>query len=116
MTAASLPTGAIGLVIVDLVMRSATGGVTAWELAGPLAITGYGMGMVFVPMFDVVLAGVEPHEMGSATGLLQSVQQLAISLGTAAAGTVLFDRLGTGHGPTLSSARPTRRCWSPCCS
>ncbi len=90
---------AIGLVIVDLVLRSASGGVTAWELAGPLAITGYGMGMVFVPMFDVILAGVEPHEMGSASGLLQSVQQLAMSLGIAAVGTVLFDQLGGGHGP-----------------
>ena len=86
-------------VVVDLVMRSASGGVSAWELAGPLAITGFGMGMVFVPMFDVILAGVAPHELGSASGLLESVQQLAMSLGIAAVGTVLFDRLGGGHGP-----------------
>ena len=90
---------AIGLIVVDLVMRSAGGGVTAWDLAGPLAITGFGMGMVFVPMFDVILAGVAPHELGSASGLLESVQQLAMSLGIAAVGTVLFDRLGAGHGP-----------------
>ena len=57
------------------------------------------MGMVFVPMFDVILAGVAPHELGSASGLLESVQQLAMSLGIAAVGTVLFDHLGTGHGP-----------------
>ena len=92
-------TMAIGLVIVDLVMRSASGGVNAWELAGPLAITGFGMGMVFVPMFDVILAGVAPHELGSASGLLESVQQLAMSLGIAAVGTALFDHLGSGHGP-----------------
>jgi EmrB/QacA subfamily drug resistance transporter len=92
-------TMAIGLVVVDLVMRSASGGVTAWELAGPLAITGFGMGMVFVPMFDVILAGVAPHELGSASGLLESVQQLAMSLGIAAVGTVLFDRLGSGFRP-----------------
>jgi EmrB/QacA subfamily drug resistance transporter len=88
-----------GLVVADLVMRSAGGGVSAWDLAGPLAITGFGMGMVFVPMFDVILAGVAPHELGSASGLLQSIQQLAMSLGIAAVGTVLFDRLGGGHGP-----------------
>ncbi|MDQ6805488.1 MAG: MFS transporter [Actinomycetota bacterium] len=90
-------TMAIGLVVVDLVMRSASGGVTAWELAGPLALTGFGMGMVFVPMFDVILAGVAPHELGSASGLLESVQQLAMSLGIAAVGTVLFDHLAAGH-------------------
>ncbi len=73
--------------------------MTAWELAGPLAITGYGMGMVFVPMFDVILAGVAPHELGSASGLLESVQQLAMTVGIAAVGTVLFAQLGGGHGP-----------------
>jgi EmrB/QacA subfamily drug resistance transporter len=90
---------AIGLIVVDLVMRSAGGGVTAWDLAGPLAITGFGMGMVFVPMFDVILAGVAPHELGSASGLLESIQQLAMSIGIAAVGTVLFDSVGQGRGP-----------------
>jgi EmrB/QacA subfamily drug resistance transporter len=89
---------ACGLLLVDVVLRSASGGVSAWELAGPLAVTGFGMGMVFVPMFDVILAGVAPRELGSASGLLESIQQLAMSLGIAAAGTVLFDRLGSGHG------------------
>jgi EmrB/QacA subfamily drug resistance transporter len=90
---------AIGLIVVDMVMRSAGGGVTAWDLAGPLAITGFGMGMVFVPMFDVILAGVAPHELGSASGLLESIQQLAMSIGIAGVGTVLFDHLGHGHSP-----------------
>ncbi|HYB25346.1 MAG TPA: MFS transporter [Solirubrobacteraceae bacterium] len=90
---------AAGLVAADLVMRSHGGSLTAWNMAAPLTITGFGMGMVFVPMFDVILAGVAPHEMGSASGLLESTQQLAMSIGIAAVGTVLFDRLGSGHGP-----------------
>jgi EmrB/QacA subfamily drug resistance transporter len=90
---------AAGLVVADLVMRANSGSLTAWDLAGPLTITGFGMGMVFVPMFDVILAGVAPHEMGSASGLLESIQQLAMSIGIAAVGTVLFDRVGTAHGP-----------------
>jgi EmrB/QacA subfamily drug resistance transporter len=92
-------TMAAGLVLVDVVMRAAGGGLTAWDLAAPLALTGFGMGMVFVPMFDVILAGVAPHEIGSASGLLESIQQLAMSLGIAAVGTVLFDRVGNGRGP-----------------
>src|SRR6185437_16194380 len=90
---------AIGLIVVDLVMRSAGGGLSAWDTAGPLALTGFGMGMVFVPMFDVILAGVAPHELGSASGLLESVQQLAMSLGIAGVGTVLFDQIGLRRGP-----------------
>ena len=83
---------AVGLVVVDRwsCTRPAAA-LTAWQLAGPLALTGFGMGMVFVPMFDVMLAGVAPHQLGSASGLLESVQQLAMSLGIAAVGTVLFD-------------------------
>ena len=99
---------AVGLIVVDIVLRSDSGGVTAWDLAGPLAITGFGMGMVFVPMFDVILAGVAPHEIGSASGLLESIQQLAMSIGIAAVGTVLFDRLAAATGRSRSSARPTR--------
>jgi MFS family permease len=89
---------AAGLLVVDLVLRSAGGGVSAWDTAAPLALTGFGMGMVFVPMFDVILAGVAPREMGSASGLLQSVQQLSMSIGIALVGTVLFDGLGRRPG------------------
>jgi EmrB/QacA subfamily drug resistance transporter len=91
-------TMALGLVVVVIVMRTAQGGLTVWDLVGPLALTGFGMGMVFVPMFDVILAGVEPHQIGSASGLLESVQQLAMSIGIAAVGTVFFGQLGGGHG------------------
>jgi MFS family permease len=85
---------ALGLVVTILVLRGVGRGLSAWDTAAPLAVVGFGMGMVFVPMFDVILAGVEPHELGSASGLLESVQQLAMSLGLAAVGTVLFDEVG----------------------
>ncbi|HEX3805048.1 MAG TPA: MFS transporter [Solirubrobacteraceae bacterium] len=91
---------AIGLGVVIAVLHAAGGGLSAWDTAGPLALTGFGMGMVFVPMFDVILAGVAPHELGSASGLLESVQQLAMSLGIAGVGTVLFGQVGLAHGAT----------------
>ena len=89
---------ATGVAATILVLHAAAGGLSAWQTAGPLTVVGFGMGMVFVPMFDVILAGVEPHELGSASGLLESVQQLAMSLGLAAVGTVLFDEVGGHHG------------------
>jgi len=92
---------AIGVVGTIMVLHAAAGDLSAWQTAGPLAVVGFGMGMVFVPMFDMILAGVEPHELGSASGLLESVQQLAMSLGLAAVGTVLFDEVGGRHGAGL---------------
>jgi hypothetical protein len=43
------------------------------------------------PFFDIVLAGVEQHETGSASGTLTAVQQLGGALGIAVLGTVFFD-------------------------
>jgi EmrB/QacA subfamily drug resistance transporter len=91
-------TMACGLLVCDLVLRSRGGDLSAWDLAGPLALTGFGMGMVFVPMFDVILAGVEPRQLGSASGLLETIQQLGMSVGIAVVGTVLFGALGSGQG------------------
>ncbi len=90
---------AAGLVVSVVVLHAVGAGIAAWQLAGPLALTGFGMGMVFVPMFDIVLAGVDLREMGSASGLLESVQQFAMSVGIAVVGTVLFDHLGGRVGP-----------------
>lgn len=101
-----LVTMAAGLAIACLVLSGAGAGLSRWDLVGPLVVTGFGMGMVFVPMFDVILATVEPHEIGSATGLLESVQQLSMSLGIAVVGTALFGRVGDHHGagPFVSAA------------
>ncbi|MEV4250612.1 MFS transporter [Streptosporangium canum] len=71
-------------------------GVTPWQLAPALAVTGVGMSMVMAPFFDIVLAGVEPHESGSASGTLTAVQQLGGALGVAAIGTVFFGLLKQG--------------------
>jgi EmrB/QacA subfamily drug resistance transporter len=95
-----------GLVATIAVLASSGPGLSAWYCAAPLALAGFGMGLVFVPMADVILAGVAPHEIGSASGLLEAVQQLASSLGIALAGTVLFGQLGSalGRGAFVSAA------------
>ncbi|MFD9125152.1 MFS transporter [Kitasatospora sp. NPDC059571] len=84
----------VGGVILTLGINGAT--VTPWELTPALAVTGLGMGFVMAPFFDTVLASVEPHETGSASGTLTSVQQLGAALGTAILGTVFFERIKDG--------------------
>jgi len=53
------------------------------NLFGPLVVFGLGMGFLFVPLTMVAVAGVEPHESGSASGLLNVMQQVGGSLGLA---------------------------------
>ncbi|WP_214108395.1 MFS transporter [Acrocarpospora catenulata] len=69
-------------------------GVTPWQLTPALVVTGLGMGLLMAPFFDLVLAGVEDHESGSASGTLTAVQQLGNAFGVALLGTVFFDLLG----------------------
>lgn len=69
-------------------------GVTPWQLLPALAVTGFGMGLVMAPFFDIVLAGVEAEETGSASGALTGVQQLGGALGVAILGTVFFSAFG----------------------
>jgi hypothetical protein len=44
-----------------------------------------------------VLAAVEDHEVGSASGVVEAVQQLGSAFGIAGLGTLFFDRIAT-HG------------------
>ncbi|HEY2267519.1 MAG TPA: MFS transporter, partial [Streptosporangiaceae bacterium] len=71
--------------------------ISTVDLLAPMVIGGIGMGMVFVPLFDIVMAGVRPREMGSASGVLQTVNSLGTSLGIAGIGAIFFALAG-GHG------------------
>jgi EmrB/QacA subfamily drug resistance transporter len=82
-----------GLGYTYLVMQAEAFHVGAGDLALPLLTYGVGMGMIFVPLFDIIMGEVEDHEVGSASGLLESLQQLGASLGVAALGTVFFSAL-----------------------
>ena len=94
---AGLVVEAAGLLAVYAVLRGAAAGVSTVDLLAPMVVGGIGMGMVFVPLFDIVMAGVRPQEMGSASGVLQTVNALGMSLGIAGIGAIFFALAG-GHG------------------
>jgi MFS family permease len=81
-----------GIVALYIALHDAS--ITTIDFVAPLFVAGIGMGMVFVPLFDIVLGGVEDHEVGSASGVLQAMQQLGMSLGIAGIGTLLFGMIG----------------------
>ena len=91
---AGLVVEAAGLLGIYAVLHGAGGGVSTVDLLGPMIVGGIGMGMVFVPLFDIVMAGVRPQEMGSASGVLQTVNSLGMSLGIAGIGAIFFAQVG----------------------
>ncbi|NRQ38854.1 MFS transporter [Nonomuraea sp. NN258] len=89
---------AAGAIVLGLTIQWAGLDVGPWQLAPGLALVGIGMGLTMAPFFDIVLAGVEPHEYGSASGSLPAIQQLGAALGTAVLGTIFFNLLKDDWG------------------
>jgi predicted MFS family arabinose efflux permease len=53
------------------------------DILGPAIISALGLGFSFVPMTVAAVAGVEPHEAGLASGLINTSQQVGGALGLA---------------------------------
>lgn len=73
-----------------------------WTLAPALLVYGIGMGMIFVPLFGIITGDLEDHEVGSASGLLESFQQGAAALGVAGLGTVFFGQFAIGAAQSVA--------------
>jgi EmrB/QacA subfamily drug resistance transporter len=97
---------ALGQTGVILTIIQAGGGMSPWELVPSLLVYGAGLGLFLAPYFDIVLAGVAHHEVGSASGTLTAVQQFGSALGVAILGTVFFTAVGTQVGNSVSSHAP----------
>jgi EmrB/QacA subfamily drug resistance transporter len=87
-----------GMAILYAVFTYAGTSVGSRHLVAPLLVFGAGMGMIFVPLFDIIMGDIEDREVGSASGLLESIQQLGASLGVAVLGTVFFGVAGSATG------------------
>jgi EmrB/QacA subfamily drug resistance transporter len=69
------------------------------NLAGPMVVAGAGTAFSFIPISIAALAGVEEHQAGLASGLLNSSQQLGAAIGIAIASSV-----AAGHTQALLHA------------
>ncbi|WP_405358759.1 MFS transporter [Kitasatospora sp. NBC_00085] len=78
-------------------------------LAPWLALTGLGMGLVASPMIGLVLSDVPPEDAGSASGILNTVNQLGAAAGVAVLGVLFFGLLG---GPDPAGAGAARSAWA----
>src|ERR1700730_16685325 len=84
----------IGLLAVCWSVAHWGAGITIWKLTPALLLTGFGAGLVFVPLVDFIIGDATTGEVGSAVGVLNAAQQFAGAIGVAALGTVFFARVG----------------------
>lgn len=97
--------GVAGLVLLIVTISVAGTGASGWAFAPALLVTGAGIGLVAPPIIDVVLARVPVSDGGSASGVLNTAEQLGAAAGVAVVGSVFFG-LAAGDGPAGTVAAP----------
>jgi hypothetical protein len=68
-------------------------GISSWQMIVPLAATGFGFGLVVAPTIDAILTGVPVRDAGSASGVLNTIQQVGMAMGVGLVGVVFFFHL-----------------------
>jgi EmrB/QacA subfamily drug resistance transporter len=98
---------AAGLITTTLVLHAYTLQVNSWQLLPGLLLVGIGMGFVFGALFAAVLNGVDPHHAGSASGVLNAVQQVGGAVGIAVVGVIFFGQLSGAAGASFNQVSPS---------
>ncbi|MGW2862289.1 MFS transporter [Streptomyces sp. NPDC001205] len=68
--------------------------IASWQMALPLVVMGLGMGLIVAPLTDAVLSEVPKEHSGSASGLINTVQQMGNALGLGLVSVVFFGSIG----------------------
>jgi EmrB/QacA subfamily drug resistance transporter len=83
---------------------------SSWPVfMAPLIVAGLGMGCIFAPMVTVAMRNIQPQLAGAASGVLNTVRQVGLVIGTAAVGALLQNRLVSSiasQASTKSAALP----------
>ncbi len=96
-----------GLVLLAAMVHNSGEGVSSWTLVPGELLAGMGMGIALPPLFDFILAEVQGDEVGSASGVLNAVQQLGAALGIAVLATIFFAYLDHHRLPARAMTSTT---------
>ncbi|ADD45094.1 MFS transporter [Stackebrandtia nassauensis] len=96
---------ASGVTILLVTLEQAGADLVWYQLIPGLMLSGIGAAMFMGRYFDSVMQGVEPQEIGSASGTLTSVQQLGASFGVAVLGTAFFGRFAGDLESLMDASR-----------
>jgi predicted MFS family arabinose efflux permease len=88
--------GATTLVGMALLSRVTPESAYLLAVAVPMMLIGAGQGMTFAPLTSFWIHGVDPHDAGAASGLLNTAHQLGTALGLAVLVSIASTVDGTG--------------------
>jgi EmrB/QacA subfamily drug resistance transporter len=85
---------------------------SAWyDFLPALIVAGFGMGCTFAPMVTTAMRNIDPRMAGAASGVLNTVRQVGLVIGTATVGALLQNRLVsslTSQATTRTAALPAQ--------
>jgi EmrB/QacA subfamily drug resistance transporter len=97
----------LGALAIDLAAHAGGGWVSTWGLAPGGFVAGAGLGLLVVPLVNVVLTAVPRSAAGGASGAFSTAQQLGGAVGVAVVGGAFFARLGSdGFDAAFQAAMP----------
>ncbi len=100
---AGILTAAIGQLLLAGILAWQGRSLTGWWITPALLILGIGFGMAMGPFFDLILAGIDHAETGSASGILTALQQVGGAVGVAVTGTLFFTLADQASVPSLAA-------------
>lgn len=83
----------IGMGATAFVLHHYGSAINAWQFAPSLFVQGLGMGLITGPLFAITLQHVDNAHAGSASGILESVEQLGSVLGVVLLGGLFFGHI-----------------------
>ncbi len=100
---------AAGMAALIVTVHHFGGAVTTWDMVPALVVAGIGMGTLLAPLADILLAGVQTQDAGSASGIFNTGLQLGASIGVAVIGVIFFGLLGSMSASAAATVTPQLR-------
>ena len=80
-----------------------------WQFIPGFLFAGIGLSLIMIPIFSAALQDVDPGHAGSASGILNAVQQVGAAVGIAIIGVIFFGQLTHGAYQSFDDAAPKLR-------
>lgn len=77
-----------------------------WQFIPGLFIIGIGLSSIMSPIFSAALQDVDPGHAGSASGILNAIQQVGAAVGIAIIGVIFFGQLNHGAYASFDDVSP----------
>jgi EmrB/QacA subfamily drug resistance transporter len=102
-------TFACGLIYTTWVITHFSLTAHPWQFIPGFLVTGIGLSLIMIPIFSAALQDVDVNHAGSASGILNAVQQVGAAIGIAIIGVIFFGQLSHSAYQSFDKTTATLR-------